>query len=295
MVLQASKAIGIYQSGSDNFMENLPDIIRSIRGQLSLLKATTVSLIHLSSSDPDTKISDPDVAQAFVACDGTARCLIQISDNLICGSGDRKPGSTPGTDIIRRQNEGNANTQPQSAQVKVQAYTISSIASTIAGSKTDRESEYRSKSSCVDDSAQDTVGDSQCEDIGVSNQIITGCEQEGLAVANRGDLACRIMREVEKKWHKFCIITKRQPADATLKQCSAPIFKAYLYWICKASSIKKESSVTIYWKFLRAYYYNKTKKPMDWAGLYDVGNWITATLTPEFHLMPQRRSNPASL
>lgn len=49
--------------------------------------------------------------------------------------------------------------------------------------------------------------------------------------------------------YRFCAVTKRDP-KTTLMQCGAPIFKGYLYWRCKNSRIKKESSITTYWKVL---------------------------------------------
>ena len=63
--------------------------------------------------------------------------------------------------------------------------------------------------------------------------------------------------------------------DEFLKKCHAPTFKAYLHWRCKNSRIKKESSITTYWKVLSMFYSDKCGTWLDGKVLFDVGNVIS--------------------
>ncbi|KXX74184.1 hypothetical protein MMYC01_210518, partial [Madurella mycetomatis] len=151
-------------------------------------------------------------------------------------------------------------------------------------SESDRESDSESSvdSDCDSDSDVDSGSGSQKEPLSDSelyNQFIAGCEKDGPTQANRGDSAKRMIRVEKKKWIEFCKVTERHPYDA-LQQCQAATFKGYLYWRGKNSRIKKESSITTYWKVLSMLYCDTTKTWMNGAVLYDIGNWIPAVLTP---------------
>ncbi|KAJ0100679.1 hypothetical protein J7T55_012537, partial [Diaporthe amygdali] len=197
-------------------------------------------------------------------------------------------------DTVVRLDKDKDDTLLQSAQANLRRDTTSPIGSTVAGSDSDCDSEpcfesdvesgSDSDSASSDESVQDPAEDDRCTDRDFYNQLITRYEHEGPTMANRGDVARSMIRSAAKNWDKFCTSIERQPADATLKQCSAPIFKSYLHWICKHSRIKKESSITTYWKVLSMYYCDETKQWMENAVLYDIGNWITAELAPEFSL-----------
>ncbi|KAK3940983.1 hypothetical protein QBC46DRAFT_407680 [Diplogelasinospora grovesii] len=112
-------------------------------------------------------------------------------------------------------------------------------------------------------------------------------EEEGPVLANRNDSVKKIIRTKERKWIKFCdvLIKERRlidPAadpvdtDEFLKKCHALTFKAYLYWRCKNSRIKKELSIITYWKVLSIFYSDKCAIWMDGKILFNIENDVFA-------------------
>jgi hypothetical protein len=57
-----------------------------------------------------------------------------------------------------------------------------------------------------------------------------------------------------------------------LKECNAPIYKAYLVWRLEHSRVKKESSAITYWKVLSMWYAQETQSYMNESVLYDMKN-----------------------
>ena len=70
---------------------------------------------------------------------------------------------------------------------------------------------------------------------------------------------------------RFYKKTKRNAIE-TLKNCKAPIFKAYLVWRLEHSWVKKESTAITYWKVLSMWYAQETHEYMNEGVLYDIRN-----------------------
>ena len=128
---------------------------------------------------------------------------------------------------------------------------------------------------------------------------IAECEVDGPTMANHGPKTLKALELEKRKWLRykpnleinsnvlsnyairFCKQTKKDP-DASLQSCKAPIYKGYMHWRVKHSRIKKESSIMCYWNWLSMIYANETKKWMDGAVLYDVGNVRDVTVGYRF-------------
>ncbi|KAJ0103782.1 hypothetical protein J7T55_002201 [Diaporthe amygdali] len=173
----------------------------------------------------------------------------------------------------------------QSAQANHRQDTPFSEASTVVGY--DSESDSGSSSGGDPGSEYDSASEDDCADsdfYAFCGYMIATYKHEVPTEADHRGVACGMIQKAEKNWHKFCALIERQPAEATLKQCYASIFKAYLHWICVNLRIKEESSVRAHWMAICMYHYHKTKVWMENAVLFDVFHWISAELVLHFNL-----------
>jgi hypothetical protein len=70
---------------------------------------------------------------------------------------------------------------------------------------------------------------------------------------------------------RFCDIMKVDPVE-TLKVCEAEFTKGYLEWRVLFSRIKKQSSITTYWKIHSMLYMNTALRYMEEDALLDIRN-----------------------
>ncbi|KAJ3480965.1 hypothetical protein NLG97_g7940 [Lecanicillium saksenae] len=108
-------------------------------------------------------------------------------------------------------------------------------------------------------------------------------QADGPVVADHCKSTKQLMKAEESKWAMFCQHRKKDP-DEELKRGDATLFKVYLVFRVKRSRIKKQSSITTYWKTLSMVYAQKVRGFMNDCILFDIRNWIHTELTPNFCL-----------
>ncbi|KAF2739599.1 hypothetical protein EJ04DRAFT_606100 [Polyplosphaeria fusca] len=106
---------------------------------------------------------------------------------------------------------------------------------------------------------------------------IAECKFEGPARPRHKPQTEKLWKSEREIWNRYCLKimkkTKMTP-EAQLLACQPEIFKGYLRWRKRHYRVKKQSSMTSYWKRISQCYRDVAGRRMDANTLDDICNWI---------------------